>query len=48
MELFPVTESALEDENVSDEFKYFMSEELDNLYSTIEELKRTIDNIAVP
>ena len=48
VELFPAIESALEDENISYEFEDFMSEELDNLYSTVEELKRTIDDIAVP
>ena len=48
VELFPVVESALEDEDVSDDFEDFMSEEYDNLYSTVEELKETIDNVVVP
>ena len=48
VELFPVVESALEDEDVSDDFEDFMSEEYDNLYSRVEELKETIDNVVVP
>ena len=48
VELFPVIEDALEDENTSDEFEDFMSEELDNLYPIIKELKETTDNVAVP
>ena len=48
VELFPVIEDALEDENTSDEFEDFMSEELDNLYPTIKELKERTDNVAVP
>ena len=39
-DLFPVVESALEDGDTSTEFEDFMSEELDNLYSTIDELKK--------
>ena len=46
-DLFPVVESALEDGDTSTEFEDFMSEELDNLYSTIDELKETIDNVVV-
>ena len=48
VELFPVVEGALEDGNASVEFKDFMIEELDNVYSTVEELKETIDNVVVP
>ena len=48
VELFPVVESALEDENTSSEFENFMLEDLDNLYSTAEELKETIDNVVLP
>ena len=48
VDLFPVIESALEDGDTSTEFEDFMSEELDNLYSTIDELKEDINNVAVP
>ena len=48
VELFPVVESAPEDENTSTEFEDFMLEELDNLYSTAEELKEATDNVVVP
>ena len=47
MDLFPVVESALEDGDPNTEFEDFMSEELDNLYSTTDELKETIGNIVV-
>ena len=47
VELFPVVESVLEDENTSTEFEDFMLEGLDNLYSTVDKLKETIDNVVV-
>ena len=47
VDLFPVVESALEDGNTGTEFEDFMSVELDNLYSTIDELKEDIDNVVV-
>ena len=48
VELNPVVESALEDDIASMEFENFLSEDLNNLYSTAEELKETIDNVFVP
>ena len=48
VELSPVVETALEDEDISDAFEDFMLEELNNLYSTVEELKETNDNVIVP
>ena len=39
LKLFPVVETALEDEVESAEFKQFMEEDLDNLYNYIEEVK---------
>ena len=47
VELFPVVERALEDGNTCTEFEDFMLEELDNIYSTVSEMKEDIDNIAV-
>ena len=47
VELFHVVESALEDENTGTEFEDFMLEELDNLYSTVDELKETTD-VVIP
>ena len=47
VELFPVVESALEDENTSPELEGFMLEELDNLYSTVDGLKETIDKVVL-
>ena len=47
MTLFPVVETALEDEVESEEFKQFMEEDLDNLHNHIEEIKECVDSIAV-
>ena len=47
VELFHVVESALEDENTGTEFEDFTLEELDNLYSTVDELKETTD-VVIP
>ena len=47
VDLFPVVESALEDGDISVEFQDFMLEELDNVYSTVSEMKDYIDNIVV-
>ena len=47
VDLFPVVESALEDGDANTEFEDFMSEELDNLHSTIDELKETIGYVVV-
>ena len=46
-ELFPVVERALEDGDTWAEFEDFMLEELDDIYSTVNEMKEDIDNIAV-
>ena len=46
VDLFSAVESALEDEDISVEFKDFMLEELYNVYSTVSEMKKEIDNIA--
>ena len=48
VELNPVVESALEDDIASTEFENFLLEDLNNLYSTAEKLKETIDNVFVP
>ena len=47
VDIFSAVESALEDGDISVEFKDFMLEELDNVYSTVSEMKEEIDNIAV-
>ena len=48
VELFLILESVLEDGDTSTEFEDFLLEQLDSLYSTIAELKETIDNVVVP
>ena len=45
--LFPVVETALEDEVESEEFKQLMEEDLDSLHNHIEEVKECVDSIAV-
>ena len=40
VELFPVVEGALEDGDTSVAFEDFMIDELDSVYSTVEELKK--------
>ena len=47
VDLFPVVGSTLEDGDVNTDFEGFMSEELDNLYSTTDELKETIGKVVV-
>ena len=47
VDIFSAVESALEDGDISVEFKDFMLEDLDNVYSTVSEMKEEIDNIAV-
>ena len=47
MDLFPVVKKALVDGDESVEFKDFMIEELDNIYCTVDELKKDIDNVVV-
>ena len=42
-----MVESALEDGDITVEFQDFMLEELDNVYSTVSEMKDYIDNIVV-
>ena len=46
VDIFSAVESALEDGDISVEFKDFMLEELYNVYSTVSEMKKEIDNIA--
>ena len=48
VELFPVVEGSLVDGDTSAAFEDFMIDELDSAFSTVEELKETIDNVAVP
>ena len=47
VDLFPVVGSTLEDGDANADFEGFMSEELDNLYSTTDELKETIGKVVV-
>ena len=47
VELFPVVESALEYRDTCVEFEDFMSEELDNVYSSVSEMKEDIGNVVV-
>ena len=47
VDIFSAVESALEDGDISVEFKDLMLEDLDNVYSTVSEMKEEIDNIAV-
>ena len=44
---FPVVEAALKDEIESDEFKRFMEEDLNDMYTHVEEVKEYVDNIPV-
>ena len=48
VELFPVVEGSLVDGVTSVAFEDFMIDELDSVFSTVEELKETIDNVVVP
>ena len=47
LNLFPVVETALKDEIESDEFKRFMEEDLNDMYTHVEEVKEYVDNIPV-
>ena len=47
LNLFPVVEAALKDEIESDEFKRFMEEDLNDMYTHMEEAKEYVDNIPV-
>ena len=47
LNLFPVVEAALKDEIESDEFKRFMEEDLNDMYTHMEEVKEYVDNIPV-
>ena len=47
LNLFPVVEAALKDEIESDEFKRFMEEDLNDMYTHVEEVKEYVDNIPV-
>lgn len=42
MDLFPVVKKALVDGDESVEFKDFMIEELDNIYCTVDELRKIL------
>ena len=44
---FPVVETALEDEIKSNEFKRFMEEDLNDMYTHVKEIKEYVDNIPV-
>lgn len=48
MRLFPTVESALDDGEMSEEFKNFIFEDFDGGYSTVSELKEDIERIVVP
>ena len=48
LELSPMFERALNNGDMSDEFKNFMMEDLENVYTTLSELKEDIDHIAIP
>ena len=47
-ELYPMFEKALDDGDMSDEFKKFMLEDLENCYTTLYEVKDDIHHIDVP
>ena len=47
LNLFPVVETALEDEIKSNEFKRFMEEDLNDMYTHVKEIKEYVDNIPV-
>ena len=48
LELSPMFERALDNGDMSDEFKTFTMEYLENVYTTLSELKEDIDHIAIP
>ena len=48
LELSLMFERALDDGDVSNEFKNFMMEDLENVYTTLPELKENIVHIAIP
>ena len=45
LNLFPVVETVLENEIESNEFKRFKEEDLNDMYTHVEEIKEYIDNI---
>ena len=47
LELSPIFERALNNGDMSDEFKNFMMEGLENVHTTLSELKEGIDHIAI-
>ena len=47
LNLFPVVETALEDGIKSNEFKRFMEEDLNDMYTHVKEIKEYVDNIPV-
>ena len=47
LNLFPVVETVLEDEIESNEFKRFKEEDLNDMYTHVEEIKEYVDNIPV-
>ena len=47
LELSPMFERALDNGDMSDEFKNFMMEDLEDVYTTLSELKEDIDHIAI-
>ena len=47
LNLFPVVETAPEDEIKSNEFKRFMEEDLNDMYTHVKEIKEYVDNIPV-
>ena len=47
LNLFPVVESALEDEVESEEFKQFIEEDLEGVYNHVKEVKEYVDSIPV-
>ena len=48
LELSPMFQRALNIRYMSDEFKNFMMEDLENVYTNLSELKEHIDHIAIP
>ena len=47
LNLFPVVETVLENEIESNEFKRFKEEDLNDMYTHVEEIKEYVDNIPV-
>ena len=45
LNLFPVVETVLENEIESNEFKRFKEEDLNDMYTHVEEIKEYVDNI---